>query len=102
MSYTKTQGKTLNQNKTHHSDGSELVPAEVQANVHHNEPQSSDMPFAVGYTADDEGLINSFAIEPDIYPADYPSPRKQRQYIVLGVGAFLFVVMLLLTAVLAS
>lgn len=37
MIYTKTQGKTLNLNEKHHSDGSELIPAEVQANIRRDE-----------------------------------------------------------------
>lgn len=101
MSYTKTQGKTLNLNENSYSDGSELIPAEIQANIRHDE-ESIDTPFVVGYTIDDEGLINNFAIEPDIYPSEYPSPRQQRQYIALGAGAFFFVVMLILTASLVS
>jgi hypothetical protein len=102
MSYTKTPGKTLSQAESHHSDGSELIPAEVQANIRHDDTQSIDMPFVVGYTIDDEGLINNFAIEPPIYPSVHPSLRQQRQYLVLGAAAFLFVAMLLLTAVLVS
>jgi hypothetical protein len=102
MSYTTTQGKTLNQDENRFSDGTELIPAEVQANIRHDEAQSIDIPFVVGYTIDDEGLINNFAIEPDIYLSDYPSPRQQRQFQVLGAAAFFFVVMLLLTSVLVS
>jgi hypothetical protein len=102
MSYTKTTGKTLNQTDNHHSDGTELIPAEVQANIRHDQAKSIDISFAAGYTIDDEGLINNFPTEPDIYPSDYPSPRQQRQYMVLGATAFFFVVMLLLTAVLVS
>ncbi|HIK14708.1 MAG TPA: ssl1498 family light-harvesting-like protein [Leptolyngbyaceae cyanobacterium M33_DOE_097] len=102
MSYTKTQGKTLNQAKNHYSDGTELIPAEVQANIRREEAQSVDIPFAIGYTIDDEGLVNNFAIEPDIYLSNYPSPRQQRQYLVLGAAAFFFVVTLLLTTVLVS
>ncbi|XWK91014.1 MAG: ssl1498 family light-harvesting-like protein [Phormidium sp.] len=98
MSYTKTQGKTLNLNEKHYSDGSELIPAEVQAHIRHDEPQSVDSAFAVGYTIDDEGLINNFAVEPDMYPSEYPSPRQQRYYTVLGATAILFVVMLMLVA----
>ncbi len=102
MSYTKTQGKTLNQAENHYSDGTELIPAEVQANLRDDEAELIDVPFAVGYTIDDEGLINNFAIEPAIYPSDYPSPRQQQQYKVLGAAAFFFVVTLLMTAFLAS
>jgi len=102
MSYTKTQGKTLNRARNRYSDGTELIPAEVQVNIRCDETQSIDIPFAVGYTIDDEGLINNFAVEPGMYPSEYPSPRQQRQYMVLGATAFFFVVMLLLTAVLVS
>jgi hypothetical protein len=102
MNYTKTQGKTLNQDKHHHSDGTELIPAEVQANIRHNEPRTIDTPLPVGYTIDDEGLTNNFGSEPGMYPSEYPSPRRQRQYMVLGATAFFFVVILLLTAVLVS
>lgn len=102
MSYRKTQGKTLNQAENRYSDGTELIPAEIQANTRHDEAQSIYIPFPVGYTIDDEGLINNFAIEPDIYSSDYPSPRQQRQYIVLGAAAFFFVLMLILTSILVS
>ena len=102
MSYSKTQGKTLNQAENRYSNGTELIPAEVQVNIYHNEAQSIDIPFAVGYTIDDEGLINNFAAEPYIYLSDYPYLRQQRQYIVLGATAFFFVVMLFLTAALVS
>lgn len=102
MSYNNTQGKTLNQPKNRYSDGTELIPAEVQASSHHDEAQSTDIPFVIGYTIDDEGLINNFGTEPSIYPSEYPSSRQQRQYIVLGATAFIFVVSLLLTAVLVS
>ncbi|HEY9622380.1 MAG TPA: ssl1498 family light-harvesting-like protein [Crinalium sp.] len=96
MSYTKTQGKTLNFNEKHYSNGSELIPAEVQANICHDKAQPTHTPFAVGYTIDDEGLIDNFATEPNVYPSDYPSLRQQWQYSVLGASAILFVVMLML------
>jgi hypothetical protein len=102
MSYTKTQGKTLTQAENRYSNGTELIPAEVQAHIRYDEAPSIDIPFAVGYTIDDEGLINNFSIEPDMYPSEYPSPRRQQQYVVLGATAFFFVIMLLLTAVLVS
>jgi hypothetical protein len=98
MTYTKIKGKTLNLNPKHHSDGSELIPAEVQANIRRHEAQSIDTPSSTGYTVDDEGLMNNYAIEPDIYPSDYPSPEKQRQYVLIGAGALLLVVIVLLTA----
>jgi hypothetical protein len=67
MSYTKRQGKTLNQAENRYSNSTKLIPVEVQANIRHDEAQSVDIPFTVGYTIDDERLINNFAIEPDIF-----------------------------------
>ena len=96
MSYITTKGKTLNPNEAHRSDGSELIPAEVQENIRHDEVPSLGAPFARGYTIDDEGLLNNYAIEPGMYPSDYPSPQQQRRYVFLGAGATLLVIMLLL------
>jgi hypothetical protein len=102
MNNTTTKGKTLNSNESHHSDGSELIPAEIQANIRRNKIDSLDASFANAYTTDDEGLINNFAIEPDIYGAEYPSLRQQRRYVFLGAGASLLVIMLLLIAFFVS
>ncbi|NJP08139.1 MAG: ssl1498 family light-harvesting-like protein [Leptolyngbyaceae cyanobacterium RU_5_1] len=96
MSYTKTQGRTLNLNEKHRSDGSELIPAEVQANIRQDDIPSLDAPLAIGYTVDEEGLINNYAIQPDMSTSEYPSPEQQRRYVFLGAGATLLVVMLLL------
>ncbi|OIP72948.1 MAG: hypothetical protein AUK43_01775 [Oscillatoriales cyanobacterium CG2_30_40_61] len=90
MTNSETTGKNLN--PEHRSDGSELTPAEIPA----NDPQSADIDPANGYTTDDEGLINNFAVEPDVYPSEYPSPTQQKRYIFLGAGAVLLVVILLL------
>jgi len=43
--------------------------------IHDNADQLVDT-LAVGYTIDDEGLINNFAVEPEIYPSAYPLLRK--------------------------
>ena len=59
------------------SDGSELIPAEVQANIRHNDDQPTSTVAIPGTTVDDEGLINNFATEPKVYPATYPSSRQQ-------------------------
>lgn len=40
MTYAKTQGKTLKPNGNPRSDGSELISAEIQANIRHDEAQS--------------------------------------------------------------
>jgi len=57
-----------------YSCGTELIPVEVQAHIRHDEAQSTEILFPVGYAINNEGLINNFAIEPGIYPSKYPSP----------------------------
>jgi hypothetical protein len=89
MTNSETTDKSVN--PEHRSDGSELTPAEIPA----NDPESADIDPATGYTTDDEGLINNFAVEPDIYPSEYPSAPQQKQYIFLGAGAVLLIVILL-------
>jgi hypothetical protein len=96
MSNTEIQGTAFGLNEKHRSDGSELVPAEVQANARHNDAPAVDDPAATSYTVDDEGLLNNYAIEPEVYPAAYPSPPQQRKYILMGAGAALFVGVLIL------
>ncbi|NMF86754.1 ssl1498 family light-harvesting-like protein [Nodosilinea sp. P-1105] len=77
------------------SDGGQLIPAEVQANIRHHDTDPLTQDVAVpGTTVDDEGLINNFATEPKVYPSKYPSPRQQRRYILLGSAAVLLVAFL--------
>lgn len=71
----------------HHSDGTELIPSEIHGENHEN--------IAPGYTEDDEGIINSYSLEPDISAATYPNTRQQLQYIFLGAGALVLVTILL-------
>jgi hypothetical protein len=83
----------------HTSDGSELVPAEVQANQRHDNRDTDTSvrpPVISGSTVDDEGLLNNFAVEPKIYPSEYPSPSQQRRYIYWGIAATLLVASLVL------
>jgi hypothetical protein len=77
---------------SHYSDGSELIPSEIKSDL-----QSSDN-LVAGYTKDDEGIINNYALEPDISAATYPTPKQQLRYVFLGAGAILFVATLLLIA----
>ncbi|EAZ92000.1 photosystem II assembly protein Psb34 [Crocosphaera chwakensis] len=39
----------------------------------------------------DNGLTNTYAIEPKSYYAQYPAPYQQRRYLVQGAIATLFV-----------
>ncbi|GAB4228231.1 MAG: hypothetical protein Kow0049_08990 [Stanieria sp.] len=82
----------------HISDGSELIPAEIQANTRKKISNYLNKSLENGYTVDDEGIINNYATEPNIYLAYYPSPEQQKRYMFLGTGAFLLVVSILLTA----
>ncbi len=39
-------------------------------------------------TINNEGLLNNYASEPQIYYAEYPSPEKQQRYLLQG-GIFI-------------
>ncbi len=91
---------TLKKDKVvaHHiSDGSELIPAEIQANTREEIKQCQNKSLEDGYVIDDEGIINNYATEPDLYMANYPSPEQQKRYIFLGAGATLLIIITLLT-----
>lgn len=53
-------------------------------------------------TADNEGLLNNYATEPEIYYAVYPSPEQQRNYAQMGAIATLFVTALVLVSLSVS
>jgi hypothetical protein len=72
-----------------------LAPAEVQANTRRGIQSSLSEPLEAGYTVDEEGFFNNYAIEPKMSMSAYPSRKQQRRYIFLGVGAFLFVLLAL-------
>ncbi|MCC0179617.1 ssl1498 family light-harvesting-like protein [Waterburya agarophytonicola K14] len=92
---------TLKKDKVvaHHiSDGSELIPSEIQASTREEINQCLNKSLEGGYTIDDEGIINNYATEPDLLLANYPSPEQQKRYIFLGAGATLLITITLLTA----
>lgn len=82
----------------HHSDGSELIPAEAQSKMRCSDDQLSGVSPMAGYTVDDEGLVNAYSIEPAMYFAKYPTPETQRRYVVPGVIAALLVTLTVLIA----
>ncbi|MCW6052465.1 ssl1498 family light-harvesting-like protein [Microcoleus sp. A2-C5] len=43
------------------------------------------------YTTEEDGRLNNFAKEPKVYGAEPPDKNQQRNYIILGVAAFLLV-----------
>jgi hypothetical protein len=102
MTSEKAQPHDANSISKNASDGSELIPAEVQANLRHEDDQPTSNVAMPGTTVDDEGLINNFATEPKVYPSTYPSPRQQRRYIFLGAAAILLVAILVLISVSVS
>jgi hypothetical protein len=73
------------------SDGSELIPAEVQGKLDNEGNPLVDQPIKEGYTVDDEGILNNYAIEPEEYQASYPAPYEQRRYLLQGAIAIVFV-----------
>lgn len=88
MSYTDKEQKAVVHPA---SDGSELIPAEVQANIRHEASSPPHEPMGAGYTVDEEGIVNNYAIEPEMSKAEYPSPKQQQRYIFLGAVAILLV-----------
>ncbi len=90
---------TKNRVAAHHmSDRTELIPAEIQANTREEINQCLNKSLESGYVIDDEGIINNYATEPDMYMANFPSPKQQKRYVFLGVGAMLLISITLLTA----
>jgi hypothetical protein len=53
-------------------------------------------------TINEEGLLNNYANEPDLYYAVYPSPEQQRNYALQGAIATLFVTALVLVSLAVS
>jgi hypothetical protein len=53
-------------------------------------------------TINEEGLLNNYANEPDLYYAVYPSPSQQRSYALRGAIATLFVTALVLVSLAVS
>ena len=88
MSYTDKEKKAAAHPP---SDGSELIPAEVQANTREEASKSLNEPLWAGYRVADEGIVNNYAIEPKMSEAEYPSSKQQQRYIFLGAAAILFV-----------
>lgn len=102
MDNEKSQGKNVGLNQSHPSDGRELIPAEVQANTRRNDQNPVGMPTPSGSTVDDEGRLNTFAVEPKVYPSEHPSPRQQRRYIYWGIAAATLVISLVLISTFVS
>ncbi|AFY34589.1 photosystem II assembly protein Psb34 [Calothrix sp. PCC 7507] len=49
-------------------------------------------------TINEDGVLNNYATEPQVYYAEYPAIWEQRKYVVQGVFATLIVTTLVLVA----
>ncbi|GBF86995.1 hypothetical protein AsFPU3_4074 [Aphanothece sacrum FPU3] len=58
--------------------------------------------FSMPYTKEEGGRLNNFAAEPKVYEATPPNKSEQRNYIIMGIAAFLLIGGLLTVAVYAS
>jgi hypothetical protein len=83
-------------------DDSETISVEVQANMPEKARELPKEPLKPGYTVDDEGNFNVYAVEPKMYKAEYPSGKRQQRYILLGAIAILFVSFVMWIAFTAS
>jgi hypothetical protein len=54
------------------------------------------------YTFNETGVTNNYAVEPEIYFAEYPSLEQQRRYMFQGAVAILLVSVTILTALAVS
>lgn len=87
--------------KMHHSDGRELTPAEVQARM----MREMRWPLgkqSIGYTVNDEGLMNAYSLEPAMYLAEYPTPDLQRRYVFRMEMAALLIALMMWIAFVVS
>ncbi|MFN6569681.1 photosystem II assembly protein Psb34 [Dendronalium sp. ChiSLP03b] len=53
-------------------------------------------------TVNEDGVLNNYATEPQMYYAEYPAIWQQRKYVVQGVFASLIVTTLVLVALSVS
>ena len=54
------------------------------------------------YTEEEGGILNNFAREPQMYTAEEPNSTEKRNYVILGVLAFLLLGGVMAVAVYAS
>jgi hypothetical protein len=54
------------------------------------------------YTTNETGVMNNYAVEPDMYFAVYPSVEEQRRYLFQGAAAVVLIATTLLTALAVS
>ena len=79
-----------------------LVPAEASVRSQREGQQFLRQPNTLGATVDQEGLTNNYAVEPQMYYANFPAPEQVRSYLKQGAAAALLTVAVLLTALAVS
>jgi hypothetical protein len=84
------------------SSDSEPISVEVQADMTEKARKLPNEPLKPGYTVDNEGNFNVYAVEPKMYKAEYPSAKQQQRYILLGAITILFVSFVMWIAFAAS
>jgi hypothetical protein len=99
MIYTEQENKAVAHPP---SDDSETISVEVHANMPEKARKLPKEPLKPGYTVDDEGNFNVYAVETKMYKAEYPSAKQQQRYILLGAIATLFVSFIIWIAFAAS
>jgi hypothetical protein len=82
--------------------GRELVPTEARARRQREGNQFLRRPTTLGSTVDQEGLTNNYAVEPDMYYANFPSPEQARSYVMQGAVAALLLTSVIFTAFVVS
>ncbi|WP_013324147.1 photosystem II assembly protein Psb34 [Gloeothece verrucosa] len=53
-------------------------------------------------TVNEQGHLNNYATEPDMYYAEYPAPYQQRRYLLQGIFATLLVTTLVVVSLVIS
>jgi hypothetical protein len=54
------------------------------------------------YTFDETGVMNNYAVEPQMYFAAYPTDKQQRRYLQQGAVAALLIALTVLTTFVIS
>lgn len=85
------------------SDGSELASVEVPELIHENDPEQN-IPLTSGYTVDDRGLLNNYAILPPMYieEPNHPTVEEKLRSKSQMIFAILFVAIAVLIALVIS
>lgn len=102
MNDIETKERNLKPTQLYPRNGSDLVPAEIQANTSQNDESSVDTPAVSGSMAGNEGWLDNSVVEPEVYPSEYPFSQQQLAYIYRSIATFMLVAALVLLSILES